>query len=62
MNPLQMSLLIVETFLRYGVPAALKVIEIFNKPDPTLADWNSLFELSQKSNEQIEAEVRENMK
>ncbi len=42
------ALVIAQFVLQYGFPAALRLIELSRKPDPTLADWQALFEIADK--------------
>ena len=35
---------IAELILTNAIPLARKLVEIVHKPDPTLADWNSLLD------------------
>ena len=37
--------------IKYGIPAAQELIKLFKKADPTVEDWEKVFDLSKKSYE-----------
>ena len=45
----QQIMLIVELMLRYGPGLARAVQQIFQKQNPTQADWDAVFALAEKS-------------
>ena len=49
MNPT--VLLIAKALLDYGPAVARALAEIFQKPNPTLEDWEKVFAVSEKSYE-----------
>lgn len=40
-------LLIVQYALQFGIPAALEIVKLFQKTNPTLADWEAAFAVAQ---------------
>ena len=52
------SLLIAELLLKYGPGVARGVAGIFQKTAPTLADWELVFGLAEKSYEAYVAEAK----
>lgn len=45
MNPA--ILVILQYAVQYGIPAALEIVKLFQKPNPTLADWEAAFAVAQ---------------
>lgn len=43
--------IIIQYAIRYGLPAARALIELFSIAEPTVADWEKLFAISEKSYE-----------
>ena len=45
------ALLIAEALLKYGPGAARALATLFSKPEPTLADWEVVFKVTEKTYE-----------
>ena len=43
------AILIAQALLKYGPAVARGIAELFEKPNPTLADWEKVFVLAEKS-------------
>jgi hypothetical protein len=56
MNPL--IPLILEFALKYGIPAARQIVELARKPEPTLEDWNLLFDRATEHSSAFLAETK----
>lgn len=46
--------LIIQFSIQYGIPAALKIIDLFQKKDATIEDVKAAFALAHKSYEEYE--------
>lgn len=57
MNPALMQL-ILQVLLKYGPTVAREIILLFQKPAPTMEDWNKVFDLAEKSYDEYVAPVQ----
>lgn len=48
MDPATIALIISYT-IKFGIPAGQALVKLFRTPNPTDADWDAMFALSQKS-------------
>ena len=49
---METAIVIAQFAIKYGIPAAESLVEMFRKPEPTLADWSVVFDKAKKSYEQ----------
>lgn len=55
MDPVTISL-ILQFALKYGIPAARSIVELLQKPNPTLDDWNKAFDSAEDNAKKFLAE------
>lgn len=47
--PIALIPLILEFSLKFGIPAARQIVEMIRKPEPTVDDWDKVFDLAESN-------------